>query len=407
MKQSIFPIKIITTVFIILLFLIILNISLSKTSYLSDEWAHFQTINDIATNNISQETFSRNAQLPGYYFFMAIFKKYFPLLELHGMRNIQMIFSILTIGIFYKLAKDFDPQHAELKTIQFTLLPVLSIFWFFIYSEALSLFFVLLSFYTLRHKKYALSWITAFLSILCRQNNIIFILFFVIYHWINNYSFPVNQTKITSYMREVSGFGVTFIFLALFLIINKTPALADLHENPLTIHLENPYQFLLVLTLVYLPLILNNYRKFIRWIKEYSLIFSVWMVGIIIYLLFFRGDNTFNGDAYSFWLHNKILYIWTANIWHKILFYIPITIGFLFLATTSLIEKNNWLIYLFSFLFLALSWLIEPRYTILPFTFFMLFRKVNATKFEVIENIYLVLLNTFLISGIASNKFFL
>jgi len=70
-----------------------------KADFLCDERAHFMTISEITNNNIGDETFARNAQIPTYYYLMSIFTKFFRSDNIANLRLIQTIFSMVTIYI--------------------------------------------------------------------------------------------------------------------------------------------------------------------------------------------------------------------------------------------------------------------------------------------------------------------
>jgi len=64
----------------------------------------------------------------------------------------------------------------------------------------------------------------------------------------------------------------------------------------------------------------------------------------------------------------------------KTLFFLPACFSALSLWTTSLHNRSNRILYLFTVLFLLPSWLIETRYLIIPLVLFILFKKDEDRK---------------------------
>lgn len=398
---------------ILLLFSVIIIILLSiyfylhKTSFITDEYSHFLTITEIAQDRINEKTFSRNAQIPGYYYFMSIFSRIKTDINLNNFRFIQTILSIFTIIIFYKTANLINPKHSKIKTLQFILLPIFSIFLVLLYNESFSLLFLLLSLYFLIKKKYSLSWLTSIFCVLIRQNNIIWIGFIAFYHFFNTYNFPITKIKILNFLTDAYGYLFSLITIFVFLIQNGEPAMADAEANPLAIHIENPIFFLFLFVLLFLPIIIVNFRSIIKFTKKNPWIFLIILILFPIFFYLFKADNWFNNPAFNFYIRNKFINTVISSSTNKIIFFLFSSLSLLAIPILKLEKKEFNLFYLFSILYLSLSWLIECRYHIIPFTLFILFRKPEGKLPEIILIIYFLLMNIWLIWGSANMKFFI
>ena len=109
------------------------------------------------------------------------------------MRYITFAFGILSVLIFYFCAKFVSPNNANTKTLQFFFLPILFQYFFLIYTDVASLFFVLLALFFALKKHNAVSFIVIFISLFIRQTNIIWLLFiFVALYFIDTSVHGIN-----------------------------------------------------------------------------------------------------------------------------------------------------------------------------------------------------------------------
>lgn len=392
--------------FVALLFLLTSLLYLSKTSYLVDELAHYQSTVEIGTDQINSQTFSRNAQIPTYYYFMSLFVHLAPTISLNGLRVIQTFFSFLTIVIFYKTAVLIDEKNAHIKTYQFLFFPLTSIFYVLFYNDIFSLMVLLLSFYFLEKKLFVLSWLFALVSVLLRQNNIIWVLFICCYHAYDYLSIPITQKKVWQYLKECSGYLLSLIAILLFIVVNGSPAMADPNANTFSVHVENPFFYLFTLSALFLPVIISNSTNYLRFNKKNLVLFIMCCALFPLFWYLFRAENWFNTQVFDFHLRNKIIHFVLSSPLYKAVFFIFICIAPFFLNTQRLVEKKHFLLYPFTLLFLALSWLIEPRYYIIPITFFLLFRKGQKLFPEIVIICYFLLLSLWHLWGSAQHLFF-
>lgn len=397
-----------------LLFLLYLSIVLiisflfiQKAAPQTDEGNHLLTITEISGGKINPETFRRNAQIPGYYLFMAVFKKIIPGSSLNSLRLIQTIFSILAIWIIYQIILLIDPQNSQLKTVKILSLPVLNIFWVLLYNDAFSLLFLMLSFYCLLKKHFPLSWLFALFSLFIRQNNIVWITFFIFYHFWQNYNLPLKRKSAAKFLKEVSGFACSFIFILIFLFVNKGPALADKSANPFSLHVENIYFVLLTSAILFWPGIIFSFKKVLKKVRQNPWFWGLAVLSFMVYLFLFKADNWFNNELFNFWLRNKILHHMLSTPFLKIAYFIPILLSLFWFCTSVFIKKAQYVLYPFSFLFLALSWLVEPRYYIVPLVFFLIFTRTQKPIVEKVQILWFIIMDVVLLFGAVNQLYFL
>ncbi len=400
------PTSVVFLVLSVCVYLAISFIFINRTSFLVDEGDHSKTISEIATSQVNEETFSRNAQLPGYYFLMSIFY-YLGINSLSGLRFVQLIISLLCIFVFMWSLKTRGQKEKYIKTWQLLTFPYLSIFFVLVYTDVLSLLLVLFCFALMRRKHFFLSAITGLLSILVRQNNVICLLYFCLYHFLENYGFNIKFQKYIFYIKDVFWFVLPLGFTAIFLYINKGAALANSYASPLSFHVENIFFFLFSVTLLFLPQVIFNLKKIIFLVikKPWLILF---LVGLgVVYFTWFKADNFFNSQHYNYHLRNLLLNTMKLSLLLNLLFLVTALVGFLYLLTIKLETQFLLLFFGFSIVFLGTSWLIEERYLIIPFVFLLLFKPVENRKIELIQVVYFILINSFLFWGAISGGFFL
>ena len=222
-----------------------------KTPLLADEYTHYLTINEIEGNTINSETFSRNAQLPGYYFLIAAISYLTKLTSIFQLRMISLVFSFLSIIVFYLLAQKINRQQTLLKTAQYFFFPLFFVFFFLLYGDICSLLFLMLSFLFVLDKRYFFAGIFGLISLIFRQNNIVWLGFFCVYILAEEYNFKLQFQNIWSYLKDISLFILGFAGVLFFIVINKSPAMAQTSLNPIVFRQENLFFMLFIYFFVF------------------------------------------------------------------------------------------------------------------------------------------------------------
>jgi hypothetical protein len=125
-------------------YLVCILLLVNQTNFIVDERDHVATISEIAAWQINSDTFTRNAQIPGYYFLMAPFI-YVGVSSIQTLRTIQLPISIICIIIFGYLSKKVNTENINdwsIKILEFLTLPYISIFFVLVYNDVLSLLLV-------------------------------------------------------------------------------------------------------------------------------------------------------------------------------------------------------------------------------------------------------------------------
>jgi len=310
------------------------------------------------------------------------------------------------------VAKQIEPKNAVLKTFQYLFFPILFIFFFLIYTDVFSLLLILLSFYFLNKEKYKTAGLFGFFSVLTRQNNIIWLGFFVLLMALNYFKSGFDKKSIKKFLSAAFPFILIFLAFGVFVILNKGFVISGMKElHPFSIHFSNLFLFLLLQFVLFLPLNIANFPKVfklcVRVFKKKPWI--VFPIGIffLFYIFTFKADHPLNQSTIDYFLRNRILAYITGSDLTKSFFFIPIFYSILSLAVTEFNKKVYYLVYPFIFISLSLFWLVEPRYYLVPFVFFLLFKKQKSFLVEFLTIIIFVVLSGWIVWGALNQKFFL
>jgi len=163
--------------------------------------------------------------------------------------------------------------------------------------------------------------------------------------------------------------------------------------------------------LLFLPLNISNFPKIFNksikmLLKKPWIVFPI-IIFFVFYIFTFRVDHPYNQSTIDFFLRNRILGYITGSDLTKYFFFIPIFYSILSLVVTEFNKKTYYLIYPFILISLCLSWLVEPRYYLVPFVFFILFKKQKTSLIEYPTIIFFMILSVWIVWGALNQKFFL
>jgi hypothetical protein len=85
----------------------------------------------------------------------------------------------------------------------------------------------------------------------------------------------------------------------------------------------------------------------------------------------------------------------------------PIALSTIYLLTIEFNQRIKYIFYATVAVFLSFSWLIDPRYYIIPFSFFILFKKEESKKVELLTIISYILISILILFNTLNNSFFI
>lgn len=425
----------------ILLFLIILTFSLAflfvkDGTFFGDEGFHFTQIDKFLRGDYSMD--GSITTLPGYHGVQALVAWIMGEHTLGFYRLVNLLLSIASVILLFGITRSVDPTTARAKTVQYAFLPILFPFFFLLYTDVLSLFLGVAACSAYNRRAFAWALLIAGLSILIRQNNIVWFLFFAISFALESgflrsvgstcsrrctFSFPAfadaegrgksdsSAHSSLSRLHIILSLGICAVVFALFgvfVVRNGGIAIGDAGAHPFPqMHLGNIYFLLFLAGILFLPLHLSHLHRIGRFLLKHPLAAPISIGFFVFGMLTFANTHNYNQDIHSVFLRNRVLEYFTLTPLLMTAFFIPTTLAFLSLLVTKLEKPYQYLLYPFGVLYLLPSWLIEQRYYLIPFVFFLLFRKSEHGAIEWLQAFYSILFSAILFWIVASRWLFL
>ena len=378
-------------------------ITISGVPYLSDELFNFRQISRFRQGDISMEPLMN--VIPGYHAVVALALLASGRTGLFSARLVSTLISAAAVLVFYLLAWKVDGRSALVRTLQFAFFPIIFPFFPLVYMDVLALLLLLLGFYLVLCKRYALAGLAGIFSVLARTNNISWLAFLFVFMLYTEYGFdwraPFRRAELTRFLRFTWTFWIGFALFALFLYLNKGIAIGDKSTQPLfKFELGNIYFLLFLFLPLFLPFVLANTRRIGRlvWQQKWALAALLFLFGI--FLLTFHNTHPYNNVLPDYYVRNALLMAADKSFIWKLALFIPIALSLLSLGVTRLQQKSFYWLYPFTLLSLIPFWLVEPRYYFVPYSLFILMQERRDGRLEWLAagyNLALALLLLYLI----------
>lgn len=379
---------------------------MSEVQLMVDEFIHKDQI--LFFINSEYKVHYKLTVIPAYHFFVASIMEILGNKSIFSMRFISTIISGLSVLVFKLIVDLLGDEDRRIKAFQYLFFPILIPFFFLVYTDVLSVLFILGTVYFILKRNYRLAGVSSILSFLVRQNNIVWLVGFSVFSYLHEYGFKVGLRQIKAWIKTNYIFFCGVIIFLFFVYFNGGVVIGDRSAHPdFKFYSGNVFFMLFLFFLIFLPLNISNFKKI------WDLIFNKWYFLVFIlmifavYMLTFRGDHPYNLP--KFWLRNYLLSFFGISSVIKGLLFVPIGYSILSLAITKYRVKYFEIFYLFSIIFLIPSELIEQRYYLIPFTLFLLFRKIDKSKLriEYLQLGYFVALSFVITWGIHNQVWFL
>lgn len=350
--------------------------------------------------------------IPGYHFIMFLLGYLFNTNLLSHIRIFSFFFSFLTVVIFYLMAEKTNEKNSVIKTVQYFVMPIIFPFFFLVYTDIFSMLFLFIALFCTLSKKYTAAGIWGIISLFSRQNNVIWLAFLFCIIYVMEFGYSFERKKIITHLKKRWIFLLGFLLIVLFVIFNKGFTLGDRGSHPIALHTGNVFLMLFLFFFLFLPLNVSNFKKIVIFLKENKTYFLYIAFFFVFYLLTYKNDHPYNNytgidDPFYFNLRTRLLVFSCSGLWQKVLYFIPAAYAALSIRVTKLSDKSFYLLWPFTVLYLAPSWLIEQRYYMLTYSFFILFKEEESPLVEYSTIVLYVLLTIFLFDGIVKWQFFL
>jgi len=386
-------------------------ILLKDVTWIVDEASHYLYIQQLLSGDFTAP--NRKIMIPGYHVAMAALAYVLNISSLPSIRFLTMVFTYLSIFVFLLLllsTKNYAVSPFN-KALQYIFFPIFFIHLFLVYTDHFSLLLIFISLYFLFKQQYRLAGIMGIASCLIRQNNIIWMLFMVVYAHHEKHGFKFNLEILKSSIKDFWVFFLAFgiFWIVVFLNDGKVSMTDPKGAHPsFSLHFENIYFLLFTFFYLFLPLNIANCAKINDLIKKNKWVILGLLVLFLFYMLTFVNDNPNNSNPAGmyYFVNNTILIIFTSSVLLKVLFFIPIAYSVLSIAVTKLHQKSDYLLYPFTILFLMPSWMVSTRYHMIPLILFLLFRKESSKSVEYSTIALYMISAAVLFFGISNHKIF-
>ncbi len=349
----------------------------------------------------------RLAVIPGYHLLMAGIAR---LLDLNvaGLRAVGLFFGFCGAYAFYGIRKHLGDIHAARSAALFFFLPILFPFYFLIYTDALSVTLVMFAMWASLKNKHVLSAIVLVMSILVRQNNVVWALFLATLTAWPDLKLLFQQRAWSTFGKVVGtkfAYALPMVVLAAFWAWNGTLAMstAASQEHPgMTLHAGNIY-YALLLYLIFFPSdVWRGMGSFYLQVKTRPWLLLIPIAVIACSKVHGSPSNYVSPDRF---LHNGVMSAVQQGGWLLAAFAVLTSMAACSLYRPKLAVAHGRLYFPFATLYLGMSWLVETRYAILPLALWMAIRANSPDRDERISLIAWMAISSFLVYGIFDNQF--
>lgn len=350
--------------------------------------------------------------IPGYHLLIAALLWLVGVESTVAMRLVNVLFWVMAVSIFHVFRREVEHAHVLRATAQFAFFPLLYPYGFTVYTDVLSLALVLSALWATQRGRHVLSGGVLVLSMLVRQNNVVwagFLLLFALWPiWVETCGKPWLASG-RVFRMAWTYLAVVLIFMAYWrwngtIVFSKDQSLV--HPDA-SFHWGNPFFFLFASgVLLSLPLV-GGLRRFVAQVPQRPWLLLVPATVAAVYALGLAVTNPFNLMGTDHFVHNAILVAVAQKPWAWWGFGLIATAAACGFAGTRFLMPQAWFMFPIALFYLAGSWLIEPRYSIIPVALWLALRRQENDGPERVTLGAWVVLSQYLALGMLRQHFML
>ena len=345
--------------------------------------------------------------IPGYHLVMAALMSVFSLQSVQGMRIINAIFGLACALLFYLIRRTLGDTQASLYAAAFFFFPLLYPYYFLVYTDTLSLMFVLGAFLAATKQHHLVAALVLTAALLVRQNNVVWAAFIpLLFAHPRGLRLPEIKETLKKLLRKAWPYALPIVvFFGYWLwhgSISMSKALTDKHPD-LSLHPGNLYLFVF-LFLIFFPY--EGYRGLRQFIDHARRRPWILIIPLLLIPLIQLKGSPDNYISTHYYLRNILIHIVSHGpaSWA---FATGVAAALCAIAYTPFLLSQSWLVYFFSTIYVCSSWLIENRYLIIPFALWMALRRIEGTRTLWWTLATWIVVSVFFIWGIFGVKFML
>ncbi len=354
----------------------------------ADEGVHTHQINRFMKGNYS--VLSKLTTIPGYHMVIASVARLFGHPGVAAVRLISLSVSLVSIWVFYLLAKKLQVGDPHIKTLQYIFLPISFFIFPLIYTDIFSLLLILAAFYFALSRRYSISALFSLAALAVRQTNIVWVAFFWVYTYVLENGFSFSFKKIVGHIRSGAGYIAVAVIFLMFVWFNNGVSIGDRERQQVGLYMGNIYFFLVLAGILFLPVTVSSIRKIDLAIFKKRILPGLIIGAAVAGWFLFFPPLVHESNINIKFLRNIILsFAYHRYIW---LYALAIFFGCLTFFMMEF-KKRSFLLIPFSIACLVPSLLVEQRYMIVPMVFILLFRKEMSPRTEYVNAFYFLLIS--------------
>ena len=307
-------------------------------------------------------------------------------------RAVVFVIAVASVVVFYLCAVARRCERPGLRTLQFTLLPVLFHQFFLIYTDVASLLCVLLMVWaTMRRKTWLAGWL-GLVACLMRQDNIVWVAWAMAWSYLDTWG--ATWQPVTDVAKRYWTFAVTGMLFVGFIAANEGQVALgnDAGSHPTgVLRLTNTFLLLGLSAVWFAPIWLAQPRR-LRTVLAGWRTWGAVAAAVVLFWFGFVNDHPHNNERADYFLPNALLMAVAAGGVVKVVF--AGLVGVMVLALRAMPLRGAWWTLLpFSVLFLLPEWLVAPRYYLIPLALYTVAREEAPLPAEYATTVLLAVLS--------------
>lgn len=363
--------------------LLMLSLTLGNPVF-NDEKHHFKQITLFASGEF--RLYRTITMIPGYHVVMYVIGSALADFSLDTLRVLHFILSLSLVVVGYRICAALN-RSPEARSVQFFFFPTLFPYFFFLYTDPLSLLLVTGSLYYLLNNRLTACGILAVLSLAVRQTNVVWCAMLLAMGFLlNRKQQEFSCKELAAYAKRAWALLAANLIFVVFVALNGGIALGDKGGHVLGLYTGNIFFALLLFFFLFLPWNLYCAKEVFRTARKCSKTQIGLLAAFTLYLGTFKMTHPYN-ELLGF-LRNEILVFLDSDVFIRMGAFVFIAYSICVLRVTVFKEKAYYLIYPFSLFALLPAHLIEQRYYIVPFTLFLFLRPEGSARLEWLSAAY-------------------
>jgi alpha-1,2-glucosyltransferase len=355
----------------------------------SDEMHHLRQIERFCQGDWSADP--KLTVVPGYHLLSALAGRLWGDCSLLPMRAVNLGFGLLSVLVFHAAASAAGVRQPLMRTLQYYFLPVLLPYHFLVYSDSISLLALLAAMALTLRGRYGAAGVVGALSILLRQTNVVWLLFFCVYALLEEGD-----------ARRAWPFVPGILIFVVFVVWNGGVAMGDQRAHQLGLHWGNVFFLLLLFFPLFLPRCLALLWRHRERLGELPLA-ALLAAAFVLFLLVFGVAHPYN--RFEGFLRNDLLLLVEEHPLLKAGLFVPVAGALAALWFDRLQRGVFHVLYPLALLSLLPIQLIDQRYAFVPLVFHLLLRKDDTPLVEALSLAQSVVLSAVILDGVTRGTF--